>query len=171
MKEEITVAEKRELRQAYRQLRKGTITYNEWCKYLDIIRKDCSGVNPTLSKILLEEDEAKKRLESYIGSPMFRFRIRKYCNYHSFSDIDPCEVVRVISPRMVEIRHMDAAIKKAPEHHLGGFLAHTENDTQRWVCISNQENPTEIITLTKKGWKGGQCKMSDKPIKFYDYNF
>lgn len=171
MKAELSVAEKRELRLANRQSRKGLITYMEWCKYLEVLRNECSGVNPALSEILDENDKAKQRLRVYKESPLFRFRIRTYCNYHGYSDIDPNEVVRVISHRKIEIRQMDAVLAQAPIQHIGGFCANTENDTQRWECVSNPNNPVEIITLTKKGWGQGRYRMSDVPKKFYDYNF
>lgn len=102
-----------------------------------------------------------------------RFEIKQYCNLHLWSDIEPCEVVEVISPRKVRIRKMDAVIKTAPkEFHSGGFSGNfSDNDEQRWECKSNPENLTEVITLTKNGWGGGRYRMSDKPVKFYDYNF
>ncbi len=97
--------------------------------------------------------------------------IKKYCNEHHWTDIDPNEVVEIISPRKVAIRQMDAVLAKSPVQHIGGFCAHTENDTQEWECVSNPEYPVQIITLTKKGWGGGRFRMSDSPRKFYDYNF
>ena len=102
-----------------------------------------------------------------------RFEIKQYCNRVYHTDIDPCEVVRVINPRKVVIRKMDAVLKAAPKDlHEGGFMGNfSDNDSQKWECVSNPENPEYEITLTKKGWGGGCYRMSDKPVKFYDYNF
>ena len=103
--------------------------------------------------------------------------IKPFCNLHLWTDVEPYEVVKVVSPKKVMIRKMDAVLKVAPQtFHQGGFAAHCEdNYSQRWECTSNSEYPFETITLTKKGWgkpgSHGRYKMSDKPVKFYDYNF
>lgn len=164
---------KAQIREEYRKHRKNGYKVDGWYNYLDHSRKLFDNVifNSLVSEVIADFDKVKSRLKAYKESQLFRFRIRKYCNYHGYSDIDPNEVVRIISPRKIEIRAMDSVLKASPTAHLGGFLAHTENDTQKWECVSNPNNPVETITLTKKGWGQGRFRMNDNPVKFYDYNF
>lgn len=164
---------KKEIRLNYRNLRKGG-SHKEWSEFVEKAKKSLGEekFKSIASSVFKENDDARKRLREYTQSDLFRFRIRKYCNYHGYSDIDPCEVIEVISPRKVIVRQMDAVLVEAPKtFHKGGFLGHTENDEQRWKCESNESNQTIVLTLTKKGWGQGQYRMSDEPRKFYDYNF
>lgn len=156
----------------YRELRTSRITCGEWWDYLQLEREGgAEGFNKILKEVLKNSDRAKTRLKNYKESPLFKLKIRKYCNYHGYSDIDPYEVVRVISPRKIEIREMGQKLIESPVQFAGGFCAHTENQTQKWECFSAPEFPTRIITLVKAGWGKGQYRMSDVPCKFYDYNF
>ena len=100
----------------------------------------------------------------------------KYANQFGYSDVEPYEVVKVISEKTIEIRAMDS--KKLPwkrDFHPGGFFGHTSNqDEQKWDITSNENNPVFRIRLGKKGWKnagGSRFQLADKPIKFYDFNF
>lgn len=164
----------KEIRSAYRLYRKNEIGYNEWSPFIDRIKAQYgSAATDALSAVLNHANEVQRRLRDYKSSDLFRFRIRKYCNQYFHTDIEPWEVLQVISEKKVLIRKMDAVIKSAPkEFHAGGFSGNfSDNDEQRWECKSNPENYTEVITLTKNGWGGGRFRMSDKPVKFYDYNF
>lgn len=163
---------KKEIRLEYRKLRKGG-SDEAWSEFL-IKMKNSIGEDQfkaIAKSVFNDNDEARKRLRNYTQSDLFRNRIRKYCNYHGYSDIDPCEVIEVVSPRKIIVRQMDAVLTQSPVQHIGGFCANTENDTQRWECKSNESNQTIVLTLTKKGWGQGQYRMSDSPRKFYDYNF
>ena len=115
----------------------------------------------------------------------------KFANHLGYSDINPYEVVRVVSEKCVEIRAMDAEpIKWKKDIVQGGFSHHVKNqDEQKWDITSNEANPIIRIRLNKSkretfniktGWTnllewknkyGDRYKLSDKPIKFYDYNF
>ena len=99
----------------------------------------------------------------------------KYANYHGYSDIDPFEVVRVVSDKTIEIREMTAEQNPAvkPTFTVGGFSAHSDN-VQDWFIKSNPANPVIRIRLGKHGWKdahGRKFRLADEPRKFYDYNF
>lgn len=169
----MTVAERNEVSLMYRHLRKSTITCAEWCEFIEeqrLIHGD-DRFKIELHSVIRKSDAAKKRLKTYKESPLFQFRIRKFCNYRGYSDTDPYEVVRVISPRKIEIREMEARLVTAPIQHIGGFCANTENDTQEWAMTSNEAYPLKTITLTKNGWGEGHFQMSDKSVKIYDYNF
>lgn len=101
-----------------------------------------------------------------------KFEIKKFCNRHLFSDVDPFEVIRVVSEKCVEIRAMNAeCVKPAELLGVGGFCANFDNFSQKWNCTSNENNPIERIRLGKRGWGSGMFRMSDKPVRFYDYNF
>lgn len=100
----------------------------------------------------------------------------KYANHYGYSDVNPYEVVRVISDKTIEIREMDAERDKnvKPSFDIGGFSAHSDNN-QAWFITSNESNPVIRIRLSKKkGWVdkyGRKFGLADQPRKFYDYNF
>ncbi len=115
----------------------------------------------------------------------------KFANYLGYTDINPYEVVRVVSDKCLEIRAMNAeAIKWDKKIVQGGFSHRVVNqDDQQWDITSNEANPIVRIRLNKSGqkydretksfidaygWKdkdGARYSLSNKPIKFYDYNF
>lgn len=100
-----------------------------------------------------------------------------FANHYGYSDVNPYEVVRVISDKTIEVREMDAERDESVklEWEIGGFCAHCSNQRdQKWFIKSNPENQVIRIRLGKQGWKdkhGRMFGLSDQPIKFYDYNF
>ena len=104
-------------------------------------------------------------------------KIKKYCNFHGYSDVTPYEVVEVISDQTVVVREMDAELDPnwKMEAHVGGFSAHVVNNGGEWNITSNPKNTTHRARWSKaKGqWqtKNGRMVMADQPNKFYDYNF
>jgi len=163
---------KQEIRAEHRISRKSQ-EHKNWWSYLELNRagENFLEFNRLVNEVVSEHILAGERLRAFKNGRYFQMKIRKYCNRHGYSDIEPFEVVRVLSPRKIEVRMMEAKLITAPIQHLGGFLAHTENDTQKWECISIPENSIREITLTKKGWGRGEFRMSDEPRNFYDYNF
>lgn len=101
----------------------------------------------------------------------------KYANHYSWTDINPYEVVKVISEKTIEIREMDAEKDDSVKMEFvqGGFSFICTNDRdQKWHIKPNQNNRVIRIRFGKKGWKssdGKRFKLSDQPIKYYDYNF
>ena len=102
----------------------------------------------------------------------------KYANHHGYSDVNPYEVVRVISDKTIEVREMDAELDPTwkPEWAVGGFAGHCMNQReQRWIIDSNPTYKTLRIRRNKDGaWKsadGRRFYPADEPIRFYDYNF
>jgi len=101
----------------------------------------------------------------------------KYANQYGYSDVNPFEVVRVISDKTLEVREMDAVRDESVklEFHVGGFSAHCSNQRdQKWFITSNEQNRVIRIRLGKNGWKdshGRKFDLSDRPVAFYDYNF
>lgn len=101
-----------------------------------------------------------------------------YANHYGYSDVNPFEVVRVISDKTIEVREMDAERDDSVklEWAVGGFAGHCTNQRdQKWIITSNESNPVIRIRLSaKKGWQdkyGRRFGLSEKPVKFYDYNF
>ena len=101
-----------------------------------------------------------------------------YANHYGYSDVNPFEVVKVISDKTIEVREMDAERDASVElnFHVGGFAAHCSNQRdQKWFITRNEQNPVIRIRLSKTGvWKdkhGRRFGLSDQPVKFYDYNF
>ena len=102
----------------------------------------------------------------------------KYANYIGYSDVEPFEVIKVVSDKTVVIRAMDAVEDRSVKMEFvpGGFSAVCTNiRDQKWVITSNSSNKEFRIRLSKnKGWKdahGRRFQLSDSPRKFYDYNF
>jgi len=101
-----------------------------------------------------------------------------YANHFGYTDINPFEVVRVISDKTLEVRAMDAIRDESVDLQWvpGGFSFHCVNQAdQKWLIKSNPSNRIVRIRLSKnKGWQdkdGRRFELSDKPTKFYDYNF
>mgnify|MGYP003631036783 CR=1 FL=1 len=104
--------------------------------------------------------------------------IKKYCNFHGYSDSDPYEVVKTISAKTVEVRAMDATLDPnyKQEVIIGGFCGHTVNNGGDWIIKSNEKNPTMRVRWSEANqqWQKGKhmrFSMADAPYKFYDYNF
>lgn len=101
----------------------------------------------------------------------------QYANHHGYTDVTPYEVVRVISDKTIEIREMNATLVEGwkPEFTPGGFAAHCLNNyDQSYNYFSSPESPVIRARKHKNGkWKSkfGEHILSDKPLKFYDYNF
>ena len=100
----------------------------------------------------------------------------KFANHGGYSDIEPFEVIRWISAQTIEIRQMDATQSVKMEFVAGGFAGHCVNQRdQKWIIVSNEQRPViRIRKSLKKGWQdrhGRKFSLSQKPVKFYDYNF
>lgn len=104
--------------------------------------------------------------------------MNNFANHYGYSDVYPCEVVKVVSDKTIEVREMEAERDKSVkmEWVVGGFAGHCTNQrSQKWHITSNKNNPVVRIRLSKSGvWKdkdGRKFKLSDTPVRFYDYNF
>lgn len=100
-----------------------------------------------------------------------------YANQSGWSDVHPFEIVRVVSPKTIEVRQMDAERDPdfEPEFVAGGFAGHCTNQhKQTWLYRSNPDNPVVRARLRKDGLyhsASGPHSLSTEPRKFYDYNF
>lgn len=100
-----------------------------------------------------------------------------HANFSGYSDVHPYEIVKVVSPKTIEVRLVDAELDPAwkPEVIAGGFAGHTVNNgSQKWIYKSNQNNRPIRLRKRKDGYfysAGGRHVLSNAPEKFYDYNF
>ena len=100
----------------------------------------------------------------------------KYANHIGYSDITPFEVIRMVTPKTIEIREMQTTQTDdvKPSFTIGGFSAHSDN-AQSWDIKSDESNPIIRIRLHSNGrWTdkwGSKYRLDDTPVKFYDYNF
>ncbi len=104
-------------------------------------------------------------------------RTASYANEIGYSDVNPYEIVRVISDRTIEVRAMTAQRDPSwkPEIIPGGFSGRCINqDEQRWFITPNHDAKVIRIRLGKKGWRdkyGCRFVLAQHPCKHYDYNF
>ena len=104
-----------------------------------------------------------------------------YLNEILYSDVNPYEVVEMITPNKWVVRELDATLKTEAKKNIqdsfcpGGFVGHVDNDYQEWDIRVNEKNP--LITVFRgrktKYFKIGGMPMSMTlhPIKIYDFNF
>lgn len=101
----------------------------------------------------------------------------KYANQIGYSDIHPYEIIERRTERKLIIRAMATLeLEWEKEVYAGGFSAHFANqDKQKWDIQPNEQGHEVAIRLHKDGhWydtDGSRYRLSDKPSKFYDYNF
>ena len=101
----------------------------------------------------------------------------QYANHYMYSDVEPYEVIRIVSEKTIEIRAMKAERDESVklEWVPGGFSAICLNDSdQKWHITSDETAPIKRIRLGKRGWKdahGGRYGLADEPVKYHDYNF
>lgn len=122
---------------------------------------------------------AVERKEQQDKETAERKEIKKFANHHMYTDVDPYEVIRTISPICVEIREMKTTQTSFPkEFYPGGFIGNFADNRggQDYTYESDETNPTKRIRFSraKGNWfdaNNGRFHMSDAPYKFYDYNF
>ena len=100
-----------------------------------------------------------------------------FANHYGYSDANPFEIVRHISDKTIEIRAMNAEISKDWKREFvpGGFCGTVVNqNSQKWVITSDESAEVFRIRRGKYGWKdahGNRYQLSDKPVKYFDFNF
>lgn len=100
----------------------------------------------------------------------------KFFAHYAYSDINPYEVVRIISDNTIEVRAMKTDFNFSEcEFVKGGFSAVCVNPSAQTVKITSHENwPVERIRRTKKGWMRGRHTkfgLTETPKARYDVNF
>ena len=107
-----------------------------------------------------------------------RCSILKFANNIMHSDVEPYEIVKVVSAKTLEIRRMQS-VRSNPENNLGfvpgGFVGHWAlQHEQKWTITPCTEAQVIRIRLGKNGWKdscGLKFQLSDTATKFHDYNY
>lgn len=100
-----------------------------------------------------------------------------YANQIGYSDINPYEVLKVVSDKTMIIRAMKSKkLEWKMDFQQGGFFGTVNNQNdQKWDITSDEDATPFRIRLSKNhGWKsagGARFSIDNKPIKFYDYNF
>lgn len=100
-----------------------------------------------------------------------------FANMHGWSDVEPYEVVRVISDKTIEIRPMKATRDESVELEwaMGGFAGHCINQRdQKWFISSDESAPIIRARRRVDGYfhsPYGRHMLNSRPVKFYDYNF
>ena len=104
-----------------------------------------------------------------------------YLNEMLYSDVNPYEVVEMITPNKWVIRELDTALKPKAKRDIqesfcpGGFVGHVDNGYQEWDIRVNEKNPLITVFRGRKNryFKIGGMPMSMtlSPIKIYDFNF
>ena len=104
-----------------------------------------------------------------------------YLNEILYSDVNPYEVVEMITPNKWVVRALDATLKPEAKKDIqdsfcpGGFVGHVDNGYQEWDIRVNEKNPLITVFRGRKTryFKIGGMPMSMtlSPIKIYDFNF
>ena len=112
---------------------------------------------------------------------MSYLRVGGFVNRYGYSDIDPYEIVQIISAKCLVIRPMVARAETTfaeMDFVPGGFAGHYANqDAQKWSLSTNPNAETKRVRLHKDGtWRGpegtgARYAVEDSPRKFYDFNF
>ena len=103
-----------------------------------------------------------------------------YLNEVLYSDVNPYEVVEMITPNKWVVRQLDTKLKESAKDNLqksfcpGGFVGHFDNGEQEWEISTNESAP--LITVQRRGshpfkLNGLVMTMTTSPIKIYDFNF
>jgi hypothetical protein len=95
--------------------------------------------------------------------------IGKYINRHGYSDVDPIgKIVGIKSKTILYVQPIEAGDNKTKmEWVSGGFAGHCVN---QWA---QSYDFTEVGDVFEMKMSNGNrsYRISDRPIKYYDYNF
>ena len=157
------------IKSMYKKMMNNQIETQIWWDF--IATQDKNEVSEVVEKM----SKIQRRLKDFKNGFHYTTKIRKYANLQMWSDVEPYEVVRIVSDKCVEIRPMQTKQIVFPKQFfVGGFSAHcADNYNQSYEYFSDETAPTMKIRKGKNGWKSGSLKfrMQDAPVKHYDYNF
>ena len=105
-----------------------------------------------------------------------------YCNRHLYSDIQPYEVIEVLSDTRLKLRSMNYIQTEGSVERLrksfepGGYVGHFDNSVQEWICTPDEKGIVVEVRQRKDGhfYEVGDSipyVISDKPVRFRDFNF
>lgn len=106
-----------------------------------------------------------------------------FANHYGYTDVNPFEIVRHVSPTTIAVRAM-SAVRANPGVDMGfapgGFVGHfVDQHLQEWIITPCPENPVVRIRRSKAKRKAGKWYskngerfvLAAAPRKFYDFNF
>ncbi len=134
------------------------------------------------SKILMPNKAKIEELRKEAEYCRIRSLDQFYCNRHLYSDIQPYEVIEIISDNRLKLRSMDyvqtnGSVERLKESFSpGGFCGHFDNSVQEWICTSD---PKGIVVEVRRRKDGHFYEtndsipyvLSDKPRRYRDFNF
>jgi hypothetical protein len=100
-----------------------------------------------------------------------------YANEICYSDVNPFEIVKVVSDNIIEVREMKAEeLPWKKDFYHGGFFGHVANQKdQKWKITSNEDAPVYRAHKRKDGYfwskSARKFRLANAPYKFHDYNF
>jgi len=99
--------------------------------------------------------------------------IGKYINEHLWSDVNPVGVIVAVigKTKLVCNRVVATENKTKMEFVVGGFSAHCTNQYQQEWEFENHDDDVFVVNYSRTNFKRMFYGISDKPRKFYDYNF
>lgn len=163
---------KKEIDEEYKKLPDIPHDSDEWKEcFSKYVKNICV---PNKEKICYKEQEADHcRIRS-----LDKF----YCNRHLYSDIQPYEVIEVLSDTRLRLRSMNytmdsGCVKRLNESFKpGGFMGNFDNSVQEWVCSSDETGIVIEVRKHKDGhfYEANNCipyVLSDEPRRFRDFNF
>ena len=162
-----------------------------YCKEIKDLRTSANKNSESLQELTLKQQNIKEELMllhekkdevvSKIDSIEKELADVLYLNEMLYSDVNPYEVVEMITPNKWVIRELDTALKPEARKNIhesfcpGGFAGHVDNDCQEWDITVNEKNPLITVFRGRKNkyFKIGGMPMSMtlSPIKIYDFNF
>ena len=162
-----------------------------YCKEIKELRESANKNSESLQELTLKQQNIKEELMllhekkdevvSKIDSIEKELADVLYLNEMLYSDVNPYEVVEMITPNKWVIRELDTALKSEARKNIhesfcpGGFAGHVDNDCQEWDITVNEKNPLITVFRGRKNkyFKIGGMPMSMtlSPIKIYDFNF
>ena len=105
--------------------------------------------------------------------------MKQFFNQKMFSDVEPFEIIEVISPKRVKVRAMSAVLLDKPVYNENHRIVN--NAELKYDYSSDVDGYEVIITKRKDGnWyplgqKSGHYETKflneNKPCKYYDYTF
>lgn len=151
-------------------------------KYKSLVSHDLTSLNHKVFRDCFEMfPEEERLLKESIRRMEIELLDKKYANKILFSDVEPFEVIEEKTPNLYVVRSMKAVQTDSSKENLsnsfvrGGFVGTYDNDLQEWD-ITPDENG-EILNIRKhkngKFYDSNRVEyvISNKPCKFYDFNF
>ena len=125
--------------------------------------------------------EKIKSLKEELQHAVFMSLEKKYMTQCLHSDANPYEVIEERTEKLWIVRRMKAEEteeskqRRSTSFAMGGFLGHFDNSVQDWHIEPDPEGEVVAIRLHIDGrWYdayGLRYVPSQKPYKFYDFNF